>query len=156
MDDKSSNEEDIDISFSTDTKTELPSSSKKSVFAPSLFEQIEYLSPDGGLGEDKKEDKKTATEYEAADVKGFVEFPFDVSAMLTKYKGFELTEEESERLSKLFLKPFMRTFGNVENMDWLMFGMAMASITTEKILFFRAAIAEQKKLATTTLTQGGK
>lgn len=151
-----SNNEDVEISFNTDTKTELPNSSKKSVFAPSLFEQIEYLNPNGSLVEDKKDEKKVVPEYDAEDVKGFVEFPFDISAMLTKYKDFELTEEESNRLSKLFLKPFMRTFGNVENMDWLMFGMAMASITTEKILFFRAAVAEQKKLAATSINQGGK
>jgi hypothetical protein len=149
-------DEDTNISFSSALETELPNTSKKSVFAPSLFEQIEHLDPNFSL-EEKKDDKKDIPEYTAEDVKGFVEFPFDISAMLTRYKGFELTTEESDRLSRLFLKPFIRTFGKVENLDWLMFGMAMASITTEKILFFKAAIAEQKKLKESAInTSGGK
>lgn len=140
---------------SSSESTSLENHSKKSsVFAPSLFEQIDKLNPDF---EEKKEEKKEIPEYEPEDVKGFVEFPFDISAMLTRYKGFELTTEESDRLSKLFIKPFIRTFGKIENLDWLMFGMAMASITTEKILFFKAAVAEEKlKKQTAITTSGGK
>src|ERR1041385_4619335 len=137
-------EKNIDFSSAIADDTSLKSTPKSTVFAPSLFEQIDALSPTFD-SEEKKEEKKEIPEYDADDVRGFVEFPYDISAMLTKYKGFELTQEESDRLSKLFLKPFIRTFGKIENLDWLMFGMAMASITTEKILFFRAAVAEAKK-----------
>jgi hypothetical protein len=136
--------------------TSLNSAPKSTVFAPSLFEQIDALSPNFNSEKKKEELKKDIPEYDQDDVRGFVEFPFDISAMLTKYKGFELTPEESDRLSKLFLKPFIRTFGKVENLDWLMFGMAMASITTEKILFFRAAVAEAKKAQQNAITGGGK
>src|SRR6185437_9801354 len=118
----------------------------KAVFAPSLFEQIDKLGL-GGSSESEIEKKEETPEYDKEDVKGFVEFPYDIAAMLTRYKGFELTKEESDRLSKLFVKPFARTFGKVENMDWLMFGMAMVSISTEKILFFKEAVELKKREA---------
>lgn len=132
-------------------------SSKRTVFAPSLFDQIDKLSPSFDLVKEGEKKKDDTPEYEPEDLKGFVEFPFDISSMLTKYQGFELTEDESNRLTKLFVKPFARTFGKIENMDWLLFGMAMVSISTEKILFYKAHIAELKLAAKNAInTSGGK
>lgn len=123
--------------------------------SPSLWEQIETLGNENGLIPNKQEEKPKTLEtvYEKEDLKGLVEFPFDISSLLTKHKGFELTEEESDRLTKLFLKPFQRTFGNTENMDWLLFGMAMVSITTEKILMYKAHIAELKQQQQTAINR---
>lgn len=89
------------------------------VFQPSIFEQIEELekeTPSHKEGELLPKEEKKSEElptYTAEDIAGLVEAPFDFMAWKTKFPQWKLDEKQTERLSKLWLKPIVRLCAKV-------------------------------------------
>ncbi len=103
-------------------------------FGTDIFSQVEQLAKEEGL-------TFTATEemvkLEPEDVMGLVEFPFDVASILTKWEGYGLDEDESKRLSKLFLKPVSRLLAKQKHADLALAAITAVGIFVEKTFEYR-------------------
>lgn len=82
---------------------------------------------------------------EREDIQALVEFPFDLSALITRYDGFELDAIEAERLSKLFLKPMQRLLGKTKNVDLVIALASLGAVISEKAVEFNLYKRQQRK-----------
>lgn len=100
-------------------------------FAPSIFAEARDRAGD--------EYGKAPVELklEPGDVSGLIEFPFDVASLVTKYPDFVLTQEESDRLSKLFCKPLEKILAKYDDAVLALAATTLVSVMAEKYIAFR-------------------
>ena len=120
-------------------------------FLPSVFEQAREIESEASsltAGEDTTEKKKELppVEFDIDDVRDAVSVPFDLAAIFTKHKGFELSPEQQERLGRRWLRPFQRHFGTVKGMDIYMALAATVTIITDKTLDYLEEKEKKEKL----------
>lgn len=108
----------------------------KQVFLPSVFEQAQESLQEFTTETSKPEEKVEPIEFSDDDVNDLINTPFDLAAILTKHKGFELTEKQAARLTRVWKKPMQRHLGTVKGMDIYLALVATTTILTDKTLDF--------------------
>lgn len=100
-------------------------------FAPSIFAEARDRAGDE-YGKAPQELK-----LDPGDVQGLVEFPFDIASLVTKYPDFVLTQEESDRLSKLFCKPLEKILAKYDDAVLALAATTLISVMAEKYIAYR-------------------
>jgi len=106
------------------------------VFNSSIFKTVEQMES-AGVAPDKMASFSPPADaiaevplvLEYDDIRGLLEAPFDFMAWKTKFPGWKLREEQTQRLCKLWLKPLTRLCGKVKNID-----VILAAITTFEVI----------------------
>lgn len=117
------------------------------LFAPSLMSEVGKLVEQDKLTLEPQPTIKLVPE----DLQGIVQMPFDITAFVTKYKGFGLSDNEAERLCKIWLKPIQRLYGMNPNLDLWIAVTCTLSIIGEKTIEYtlerdsRARYERQRK-----------
>ncbi len=109
------------------------------IFSSSIFRTVEQMdsagvSPDKmatfETPKEKPEEAPIILEYD--DIRGLLEAPFDFMAWRTKFPGWKLREEQTQRLCKLWLKPMTRLCAKVKNVDVILAAISTFEVVLEK------------------------
>lgn len=126
----------------------MPEETTSSFISPSLAEQFrEMVGETAGsdlLATDKKAEEPEQV-FEAEDLQGVVECPFDIAALVSKFPNFQLDDKESKRLAKMFCKPLNRLAANVKNADLILACSTLATVMMEKWFMYKIYMDDQKK-----------
>lgn len=113
---------------------------QETLFAPSLFSQVQDALKSGTLKPDVSE-----TEITSDDIQGIIEMPFDIASFVTKIDEMGLSPEESKKLCKIWVKPMQKLLGKYPKADLILASSMLMGIIAEKVIIFYMATEKREK-----------
>lgn len=112
-------------------------------FSPSIFEQARLIANNGGATAttglfDSPTNSNIEIDLDTSKI--LVGVPFDVAAFITKSNEMLLTENETEKLGKLWRGPLQRLLSQYENSDIAIAAIATLGIVGEKYYVYKSEL----------------